>query len=128
MVLSPAMKTLQQAMTQLGSQLAAQYLSSVAGNETAINNLARAPQTLVSPVILAQRDLRPYDVPVAIAVLVVGLIYLCILPSSHHGRVWRKTASATFPPIPLVSRRAPYGTAHCLSFHFAHDLAPQHRV
>ncbi|EST06999.1 protein of unknown function DUF3533 [Kalmanozyma brasiliensis GHG001] len=79
MVLSPAMKTLQQAMTQLGSQFAAEYLSGAAGNQTAINNLARAPQTLVSPVILNQRDLRPYDVPVAIAVLVVGLIYLCIL-------------------------------------------------
>lgn len=79
MVLSPAMTTLNKAVAQLSSQMAAQYLSTVAGNQTAISNLANAPQTITQPIILNQRDLRPYDVPVAIAVLVVGLIYQCIL-------------------------------------------------
>lgn len=79
MVLAPATATLNQALSRLSSQLAGQYLASIAGNQTAINNLANAPQTIASPFILNDRDLRPYDVPVAIAVLVVGLIYLCIL-------------------------------------------------
>nr|CDI56818.1 conserved hypothetical protein [Melanopsichium pennsylvanicum 4]SNX88044.1 related to SNG1 \ len=79
MVLSPAMNTLNKALAQLSGQLAGQYLTSIASNQSAINNLARAPQTIASPIVLNQRDLRPYDAPVAIAVLVVGLIYLCIL-------------------------------------------------
>ncbi|GAC97381.1 hypothetical protein PHSY_004966 [Pseudozyma hubeiensis SY62] len=78
-VLSPAMETLNKALAQLGAQLAGEYLSTIASNQTAINNLARAPQTITQPIIPLQRDLRPYDVPVAIAVLVVGLIYLVIL-------------------------------------------------
>ncbi|GAC71115.1 hypothetical protein PANT_1c00007 [Moesziomyces antarcticus T-34] len=78
-VLAPATATLNKALAQLSSQLAKQYLSSIATNQTAINNLANAPQTIANPIIAVNRDLRPYDVPVAIAVLVVGLIYLCIL-------------------------------------------------
>ncbi len=79
MVLAPATATLNQALARLSAQLARQYLSSIATNQTAINNLASAPQTIANPIIAVNRDLRPYDVPVAIAVLVVGLIYLCIL-------------------------------------------------
>ena len=79
MVLAPATATLNKAIAQLSVQLAGTYLASIAGNQTAIDNLARAPQAIASPIILNNRDLRPYDVPVAIAVLVVGLIYLCIL-------------------------------------------------
>jgi len=79
MVLAPATQTLNRALAQLSTQLAGEYLSSIAGNQTAISNLANAPQTIASPFALNNRDLRPYDVPVAIAVLVVGLIYVCIL-------------------------------------------------
>ncbi|KAJ1018596.1 hypothetical protein NDA16_004878 [Ustilago loliicola] len=79
MVLAPATTTLNKALAQLSSQLARQYLSSIAGNATAINNLANAPQIIATPIVLNNHDLRPYNVPVAIAVLVVGLIYLCIL-------------------------------------------------
>lgn len=79
MVLAPATMTLNKALAQLSAQLAAEYLRANAGNQTAINNLANAPQLIASPFIPNNRDLRPYDVPVAIAVLVVGLIYLLIL-------------------------------------------------
>lgn len=79
MVLAPATTTLNKALAQLSAHLARQYLSSIAGNATAINNLANAPQTIATPIVLNNRDLRPYDVPVAIAVLVVGLIYIVIL-------------------------------------------------
>ncbi|TKY86858.1 hypothetical protein EX895_004146 [Sporisorium graminicola] len=79
MVLAPATATLNKAIARLSAQLAAEYFSTIAGNQTAINNLARAPQTIASPVALHNRDLRPYDVTVAIAVLVVGLIYQVIL-------------------------------------------------
>lgn len=79
MVLAPATATLNKAITQLTATLASEFLSSNVNNQTAIANLARAPQTISSPIVLNNRDLRPYDVPVAIAVLVVGLIYLVIL-------------------------------------------------
>ncbi|KAJ1038730.1 hypothetical protein NDA10_002388 [Ustilago hordei] len=79
MVLSPATTTLNKALAQLSTQLAGEYLATIAGNATAVNNLGNAPQTIASPIVLNSRDLRPYNVPVAIAVLVVGLIYVVIL-------------------------------------------------
>ncbi|SPC68172.1 related to SNG1  len=79
MVLSPATTTLNKVLAQLNTQLAGEYLATIAGNATAVNNLANAPQTIASPIVLNSRDLRPYNVAVAIAVLVVGLIYVAIL-------------------------------------------------
>ncbi|PWZ00410.1 hypothetical protein BCV70DRAFT_199690 [Testicularia cyperi] len=78
-VTAPAMQILNTAIVQLGSSLAREYLSSISSNATAIINLSNAPQTIATPIAVLSRDLRPYDVSVAIAVLVVGLIYLCIL-------------------------------------------------
>ncbi|PWN50489.1 hypothetical protein IE53DRAFT_387183 [Violaceomyces palustris] len=79
MIVAPATKTLSAALSRLGAQLAAQYLPTISNNATALQNLVRAPQTISSPLVLGNRDLVPYDSPVAIAPTFVGLIYLCIL-------------------------------------------------
>jgi uncharacterized protein DUF3533 len=67
------------AVSQLATQGAAQYLASIAGNETAIKLLARAPQTIANPVYFQLFNLRPYAAPVATAVTLVGFIYVIIL-------------------------------------------------
>ncbi|CBQ71557.1 conserved hypothetical protein [Sporisorium reilianum SRZ2] len=79
MVLAPATATLSKALAQLSASLASEFLNANINNQTAISNVARAPQTIASPIVVNDRDLRPYDVPVAIALLLVGLIYLTIL-------------------------------------------------
>ena len=58
MVLSPATTTLNKALAQLSTQLAGEYLATIAGNATAVNNLGNAPQTIASPIVLNSRDLR----------------------------------------------------------------------
>jgi hypothetical protein len=68
-----------QAVSQLAAQGAAQYLASIAGNQTAINLLARAPQTIANPVYFQLFNLRPYTAQVATAVTLVGFIYVIIL-------------------------------------------------
>ncbi|KIM31251.1 hypothetical protein M408DRAFT_327517 [Serendipita vermifera MAFF 305830] len=64
---------------QLGAQLSAQYLQSIAGNQTAVGLLARAPLTISNPVSFQLFNLRPYTSQVASAVTLVGFIYMIIL-------------------------------------------------
>lgn len=70
---------LSKAVSQLAIQEAAQYLASIAGNQTAINLIARAPQTIANPVYFQLFNLRPYTSQVASAVTLVGFIYVIIL-------------------------------------------------
>jgi hypothetical protein len=67
------------AISQLVTQEAAQYLGSISGNQTALNLLARAPQTIANPVYFQLFNLRPYTAQVATAVTLVGFIYVIIL-------------------------------------------------
>lgn len=78
-VTSPTTMILNQALARIGATSASEYLMSIANNPAAVTALANAPTTIAQPVVPMMRDLRPYDVSVAIALLVVGLIYLCIL-------------------------------------------------
>ncbi|KAG8815111.1 hypothetical protein FRC17_000864 [Serendipita sp. 399] len=64
---------------QFNAVSTAQYLAGIAGNQTAINLLARAPQTISGPVYFALNNLRPYTAQVATAVTLVGFIYVIIL-------------------------------------------------
>ena len=77
MVVAPATQLLQRTLVQISNTLAADFFSNPPANVAQL--LARAPQTIASPLVLTPRDIRPYDTPVAIACLFVGLIYLCIL-------------------------------------------------
>ncbi|KAN0064117.1 hypothetical protein ACQY0O_003284 [Thecaphora frezii] len=76
-VVAPAQQTINHALATLSTQLAASFFSNPPANVATL--VARAPQTIASPIVLLPRDIRHYDTPVAIAVLLVGLIYLCIL-------------------------------------------------
>lgn len=78
-VLQPTQMVLQQAVQKLSASMASQYLASIAGNRAAIEALSRAPQTVANPVGIGQLDMRPWDVPLAIAPTFVGLIYMIIL-------------------------------------------------
>ncbi|KAK0557624.1 hypothetical protein OC844_005547 [Tilletia horrida] len=78
-VVAPTQRRLQTALSTLAAQLAGQYLTQVAGNATALQALARAPQTISNPVIPVEENLRPWSQPVATAPTFVGLIYLVII-------------------------------------------------
>lgn len=61
------------AVTQkIGAQSVAEFLPTVAGNATALQLLAQAPQTLSAPLGFTPVNLRPYDQPVAQAITLVG--------------------------------------------------------
>ncbi|KZT59417.1 hypothetical protein CALCODRAFT_421078, partial [Calocera cornea HHB12733] len=64
---------------RLNTILAAEYLAEIQGNTTALAALARAPQTIAGPVATTMVNLRPYTAPTAIAVELVGSIYLIIV-------------------------------------------------
>ncbi|KAG8751570.1 hypothetical protein FRC14_007767 [Serendipita sp. 396] len=64
---------------QFNAQSTAQYLAGIAGNQTAIQLLARAPQTISTPAYFTLFNLRPYTAQVATAVTLVGFIYVIIL-------------------------------------------------
>lgn len=66
------------ALAQVSAQSIAQYLQANSGNATAINLLAQAP-TNVLGYSYSLDNIHPYNVPVATAVTLVGLIYLLIL-------------------------------------------------
>jgi len=70
---------LSRATVQLGAQSAAQYLGTIAGNQSAIALLARSPLTISNPVSFQLFNLRPYSSQVASAVTLVGFIYVIIL-------------------------------------------------
>lgn len=79
MVVQGTHTAVQQVAQQLANQMAAQYLQSSSGNNGALTALSRAPQTIVSPIAMNDNDLRPWNVPLAIAPTFVGLIYIIIL-------------------------------------------------
>ncbi|EJU03718.1 hypothetical protein DACRYDRAFT_77446 [Dacryopinax primogenitus] len=64
---------------RLNTLLAAEYLQQIQGNVTALANLAQAPQTISGPVSITMVNLRPYTDPTALAVELVGSIYLIIV-------------------------------------------------
>ncbi|KAF8602424.1 hypothetical protein BDV93DRAFT_444098 [Ceratobasidium sp. AG-I] len=68
---------LTQVLQQFNAKSAATYITSVAGNATALQALAAAPQTLTGA-WWTTVNLRPYNAPVATALTLVGQIYLCI--------------------------------------------------
>ncbi|WFD44778.1 hypothetical protein MPSI1_003449 [Malassezia psittaci] len=78
-VLSPTQSTLSKAIASLNARLTGDFVSASASNQGVLTAAARAPQTLGNPVGLTVREIRPWDVPVAIAPTFVGLIYLVIL-------------------------------------------------
>jgi len=78
-VLSPTQRALQTALGQTAAQAAAQYLTQIAGNATALQALSAAPQTIANPVAATPVNLRPYSQPVATAPTFVGLIYIVII-------------------------------------------------
>ncbi|KAE8226323.1 hypothetical protein CF319_g1068 [Tilletia indica] len=78
-VLSPTQRRLQMAYASMANQLAGQYYTQIAGNATALSALARAPQTVSTPIIPTPDNLRPYNQPVATAPTFVGLIYVVII-------------------------------------------------
>ncbi|CAD6972983.1 unnamed protein product [Tilletia controversa] len=78
-VLSPTQQLLTMTFSRLASQLAADYLTQIAGNATAVSALARAPQTIANPIVATPENLRPFNQPVATAPTFVGLIYIVIL-------------------------------------------------
>ncbi|KZP01531.1 hypothetical protein CALVIDRAFT_543632 [Calocera viscosa TUFC12733] len=66
-------------ISRLNTILAAEYLAEIQGNTTALAALAKAPQTIAGPVAMTMMNLRPYTDPTAIAVALVGSIYLIIV-------------------------------------------------
>jgi hypothetical protein len=70
---------LSRATVQLSAQSVAQYLGSIANNQTAIGLLARSPLTISNSVQYQVFNLRPYSSQVASAVTLVGFIYVIIL-------------------------------------------------
>ncbi|KAK0564209.1 hypothetical protein OC861_004409 [Tilletia horrida] len=79
LVLSPTQRRVQQAIGEVSAMMAGEYLASIAGNATALTALARAPQTIGSPLAATPVNLRPWNQPVATAPTFVGLIYIVIL-------------------------------------------------
>ncbi|KAE8226321.1 hypothetical protein CF319_g1067 [Tilletia indica] len=79
MVVSPTLKVLESAFANMTVTLAQQYLRSAMTNTTALEAVERAPQTLVTPVIVTAQNLRAWDQTVATAPTFVGLIYVVIL-------------------------------------------------
>lgn len=69
---------LAQSVTQYSIKCTAQYLGGISGNATAIQNLAKAPQTVTQPFYWTMKNLRPYTTQVATAITLVGQIYVCI--------------------------------------------------
>ncbi|KDQ16744.1 hypothetical protein BOTBODRAFT_144484 [Botryobasidium botryosum FD-172 SS1] len=69
---------LNQTLTLYSQRTTAAYFAQAATNATAMNLLAVAPQTVVTPVSYTMINLRPYSTPIAIAVTVVGQIFLII--------------------------------------------------
>lgn len=67
-----------QLIGKFSAQTTGQYLSQVASNTTAIQNLARAPLTISQPVFYTIRNLRPFSTQTATAITLVGQIYVCI--------------------------------------------------
>ena len=64
---------------QYNAQSTAQYLGSIASNQTALGLITRAPQTISTPMYFTLHNLRPYSAQVATAVTLVGFIYVIIL-------------------------------------------------
>ncbi|KIJ68923.1 hypothetical protein HYDPIDRAFT_144365 [Hydnomerulius pinastri MD-312] len=73
---------LQQSTTAWATTSAQQYLAEIYANgqvnQTALQLLAKAPQTISPGISWRTVNLRPYDAPVATAVILVGQIFLCI--------------------------------------------------
>ncbi|CAD6893015.1 unnamed protein product [Tilletia controversa] len=79
MVVAPTQRILEAAFAEMTISLAQQYLRSITANTSALEAIERAPQTLVTPVILTPQNLRVWDQTVATAPTFVGLIYVVII-------------------------------------------------
>ena len=67
-------------LQQTVQQFAAQYVGQLAAQGVNVSALAaQAPSVLTLPIGFTERNLRPFDVPVATAVEFVGLIYLLVI-------------------------------------------------
>ncbi|VDC07685.1 unnamed protein product [Peniophora sp. CBMAI 1063] len=67
-------------LQQTVEQFAAQYVAQLPGQGVNVTALAaQAPSILTLPIGFTERNLRPFDVPVATAVEFVGLIYLLVI-------------------------------------------------
>ncbi|KAG1750623.1 uncharacterized protein EDB91DRAFT_699039 [Suillus paluster] len=68
--------------SSLATASAQQYLAQIYAqgqvNETALQLIAQAPQTISPGISWTSVNLRPFNAPVASAVVVIGQIYLCI--------------------------------------------------
>ncbi|KAH8924979.1 hypothetical protein BT69DRAFT_1349077 [Atractiella rhizophila] len=73
MVYGPILSAVQKPLTQACVTFAAQTVRASAANA------ATSPQLLVQPIFYAINNLRPYDISIATALLLVGLILLLIL-------------------------------------------------
>ncbi|KAF8596973.1 hypothetical protein BDV93DRAFT_500004 [Ceratobasidium sp. AG-I] len=73
-----ATAALTQVLQQYNARSASQYILNVAGNASAVRGIGAAPQTLTMGAWWTTVNLRPYNAPVAIALTLVGQIYLCI--------------------------------------------------
>ncbi|KAF8644054.1 hypothetical protein AX16_008707 [Volvariella volvacea WC 439] len=73
--------TVQAQLQTISYQFARTLARSLASNPNVnvTNVMAVSPQTIVEPISYSLNNLRPFDVPVALAVTFVGLIYLLIL-------------------------------------------------
>lgn len=65
-------------VAKFNAETTAQYLASIASNTTAIQFLARAPQTVTQPINWTLKNLRPYTTQTANAMTLVGQIYAII--------------------------------------------------
>lgn len=71
--------TVQQVLSVISEQFAAQFVKQISNQTTLPQLLNNAPQVVVSPLGYTIQNLRPFDIPVASAVTFVGLIYMLIL-------------------------------------------------
>lgn len=115
-------------LAQLSATLAAEYLSSIATNATAVRLAASAPQTLSGAVAMGTSNLRPYYqsskyTGAVLAVTYVGLIYLTILAFNivMANFSLRQPLSARLKLSSLIGMRIliPLAIYFWLSLHFS---------
>lgn len=82
-IVSGITNQLQPTLASISATLAAQYISQNIGNQAALQNVVNAPRTISNSIVIANRNLRPYDANkyngAILAATYVGLIYLTIL-------------------------------------------------
>jgi hypothetical protein len=77
---------LRDTLDKLSANFTSQYLASINSMEPtaariALWNVAKAPRTITTPFGFRTKNIRPYNAPVAEAILLVGQIYILIFTS-----------------------------------------------